>query len=82
MSLPSEESMVRALMRQKRAYELHFKTKSPEIDNTANTAYVALIKMIVDIVRKSNEAGPVGHDPEEARRSVDEVLRTEYGIER
>ena len=83
MSLPTEESMVRALMRRKRAYEQHFKDKGPELDNPAHTAYIALIKTIVDIVRKSNEAAAAPkHDPEDARRKADEVIRNEYGIER
>lgn len=77
-----DERMVRALLRRKLAYEKYFKTLKNETDNPAQTAYTALIKAIVEISRKSGAIEPGGNDPEGALKRAEEILRTEYGIER
>ncbi len=76
-----EEKMIRDLLRRKRAYEKHFRSKSSDDEpgNQAHSAYISIIKAIVDIARKAErQAG----DPEEFRRIALEILRNDYGIER
>lgn len=77
-----EQSMVRALLRRKLAYERYFKSEKA-IDHPAQTAYTALVKTIVEITRKAGPALDAQRpDPEEARRRADEILRNDYGIQR
>jgi hypothetical protein len=77
--LTIEERMIRDLLRQKRRYEKYFKTLKDNVDNQAQTAYTNIVKTIVELSRK---AGKEARDPEEMKRLADEILKSEFGIER
>lgn len=73
-----EERMIRDLLRRKRAYEGYFKDLKG-VDNPAQSAYLSLIKAIVELAGKT--AAPEAADAEECRRVAERILRDEYGVE-
>lgn len=86
-----EDKMIKALLRQKRKYEIYLnskktevktgdKTEEPELDHKAEHAYTHIIKTIVELSRKSQ--GREKEDPEEMKRIAEEILESEYGIKR
>lgn len=76
-----EEQAIKALLRRKGEYERYFDTirkKKAEMDNPAQNVYTSIIKALVDISRKSAEKA---NNSGETGRTLEEVLRDEYGIE-
>jgi ABC-type hemin transport system ATPase subunit len=76
--LAIEERMIRDLLRQKRRYEMYFKTLKG-VNNQAQTAYTNIVKTVVELSRKAHREAV---DPEEMKRIADEILESEYGIKR
>ena len=76
-----EERAINALLRRKAEYERYFDTlrkKKAKMDNQAQNVYTSIIKTLVDISRKSAEEAKSNGA---AERTLEEVLRDEYGIE-
>lgn len=77
-----ERQAISGLRKRKSAYEEYFKTVI-EPDHQALTAYINILKTMVDIARKlaanSNEDRK---SPEEIKRASEEILESEYGVRR
>lgn len=77
-----EEQAIKALLRRKGEYERYFDTlreNDEKMDNQAQNAYTSIIKTLVELSRKRTEESKVKG---ETGKTLEEVLRDEYGIER
>jgi hypothetical protein len=74
-----EAQAIRALRRRKLQYERYFKNRDGRdgMDNQAQSAYISIIKTLVELTRKSADTST---DPEEWKRQAQEILRRDYGI--
>jgi hypothetical protein len=76
-----EERMMIKLALQIEKYERYFEClEAGRMDNQAMYAYTNLLKTVVELSRKVKVK--TKKDPEELRRAADEILKSEYGIER
>jgi|GEM_PF-2176786 hypothetical protein len=72
-----ELRLIRDLLRQKSRYELYF-SSSEALDHQALNAYVGIIKATMELLRK---AEPQRLSPQEGKKLLAEILRTEYGLD-
>jgi hypothetical protein len=76
-----EEQAIKALLKRKREYERYFdslRKKNEKMDSPAQNAYTTIIKTLVELSRKKAEEAKSSGETE---RTLEEVLRDEYGIE-
>lgn len=69
---PADDSAVGEKPKPKKKMEM-------DMDTQAQNAYTSIVKTIVELSRKSPKETK---DPAEMKRIAEEILRTEYGIER
>lgn len=71
--------LVRDLLEQKKRYEFFFEhLPHGEIDNSAQSAYMGIVKTLHDINRKLQAEGH--RSPEELKEIAREILENEYGV--
>jgi len=76
------EQGIQALQKRRREYERYFRTLKKEgatMDHQAQTAYINIIKTLVELEKKSL---PETGDPERMKRLAAEILENDYGIKR
>lgn len=73
-----EERALESLLERMGQYEEYFKS-TEEIDNSAQTAYIAIVKAILAIAEKMPQKAATG---KALKEKLHQVMKEEYGIER
>lgn len=71
-----EAEALEALVKRKEEYEKYFGRPNAQPDPKAEQAFTGIIKLIVELARDSAARKGAG------RRTVEEILETEYGIKK